>query len=128
MKKQITSKNAPAAIGPYSQAVKFGDLIFTSGQIPIDPNSGKMLEKDIEKQTKQVMKNLEEVLKEAGSSFDSVLKATIFLSDLSNFTTVNEIYKTYFSEVPPARSTVEVSGLPKDSLVEIEMVAAVKDN
>ena len=126
MKKQITSKNAPAAIGPYSQAVKFGDLIFTSGQIPIDPANGKMLEKDIEKQTKQVMKNLEEVLKEAGTDFDGVLKATIFLNDLSNFTTVNEIYKTYFSDTPPARSTVEVSALPKGSLVEIEMTAAVK--
>lgn len=126
MKKQITSKNAPAAIGPYSQAVKFGDLIFTSGQIPIDPVNGKMLEKDIEKQTKQVMKNLEEVLKEAGTDFDGVLKATIFLNDLSNFTTVNEIYKTYFSDTPPARSTVEVSALPKGSLVEIEMTAAVK--
>lgn len=126
MKKQITSKKAPAAIGPYSQAIKFGDLIFTSGQIPINPVSGEMLEKDIEKQTKQVMKNLEEVLKQAGSSFNSVVKTTIFLSDLGNFTIVNDIYKSYFSDIPPARSTIEVSSLPKDSLVEIEMTAAAE--
>jgi len=123
MKKQIVSKEAPAAIGAYSQAIKKGDLIFTSGQIPIDPETSEMVEADIEKQTVQVMENLKYVLKEADSNFDQVIKATIFLSDLNNFSKVNEIYKDYFSDIPPARACVEVSKLPKDSLVEIEVIA-----
>ncbi|MFW5749465.1 MAG: RidA family protein [Halanaerobium sp.] len=123
MKKQIVSKEAPAAIGAYSQAIKKGDLIFTSGQIPIDPETSEMVEEDIEKQTVQVMENLKHVLKEAGSNFDQVIKATIFLSDLNNFSKVNDIYKDYFSDIPPARACVEVSKLPKDSLVEIEVIA-----
>ncbi|MGM0500534.1 MAG: RidA family protein [Bacillota bacterium] len=123
MKKQIVSKEAPAAIGAYSQAIKKGDLIFTSGQIPIDPETSEMVEEDIEKQTVQVMENLKYVLKEAGSNFDQVIKATIFLSDLNNFSKVNDIYKDYFSDIPPARACVEVSKLPKDSLVEIEVIA-----
>jgi 2-iminobutanoate/2-iminopropanoate deaminase len=123
MKKQIVSKKAPAAIGAYSQAIKKGDLIFTSGQIPIDPETSEMVEKNIEKQTIQVMENLKYVLKEAGSNFDKVIKATIFLSDLNNFSKVNDIYKKYFSDIPPARACVEVSKLPKDSLVEIEVIA-----
>ncbi|SIR34593.1 RidA family protein [Halanaerobium kushneri] len=123
MKEQIVSKEAPAAIGAYSQAIKKGDMIFTSGQIPIDPETSEMVEKDIEKQTVQVMENLKYVLKEAGSSFDKVIKATIFLSDLNNFSKVNDIYKEYFSNIPPARACVEVSKLPKDSLVEIEVIA-----
>lgn len=123
MKKQIVSKEAPAAIGAYSQAIKKGDLIFTSGQIPIDPETSEMVEADIEKQTVQVMENLKYVLKEAGSNFDQVIKATIFLSDLNNFSKVNDIYKDYFSDIPPARACVEVSKLPKDSLVEIEVIA-----
>ena len=123
MKKQIVSKEAPAAIGAYSQAIKKGGLIFTSGQIPIDPKTSEMVEKDIEKQTVQVMENLKYVLKEADSNFDQVIKATIFLSDLNNFSKVNDIYKDYFSDIPPARACVEVSKLPKDSLVEIEVIA-----
>jgi 2-iminobutanoate/2-iminopropanoate deaminase len=123
MKKQIVSKEAPAAIGAYSQAIKKGDLIFTSGQIPIDPETSEMVEADIEKQTVQVMENLKYVLKEAGSNFDQVIKATIFLSDLNNFSKVNDIYQGYFSDIPPARACVEVSKLPKDSLVEIEVIA-----
>ncbi len=123
MKKQIVSKEAPAAIGAYSQAIKKGDMIFTSGQIPIDPETSEMVENDIEKQTIQVMENLKYVLKEAGSNFDQVIKATIFLSDLNNFSKVNDIYKDYFSDIPPARACVEVSKLPKDSLVEIEVIA-----
>lgn len=123
MKKRINSTDAPAAIGPYSQAVMKGDMIFTSGQIPIDPKDGEMVEADIEKQTLQVMENLKFVLKEAGSDFENVLKATIFLTDLNNFSKVNDIYKKYFSDVPPARSCVEISRLPKESLVEIEMIA-----
>ena len=123
MKKQIVSKEAPAAIGAYSQAIKKGDLIFTSGQIPIDPETSAMVEQDIEKQTVQVLENLKYVLKEAGSNFDQIIKATIYLSDLNNFSKVNEIYKDYFPDIPPARSCVEVSKLPKDSLVEIEVIA-----
>ena len=123
MKKQIVSKEAPAAIGAYSQAIKKGGLIFTSGQIPIDPKTSEMVEKDIEKQTVQVMENLKYVLKEADSNFDQVIKATIFLSDLNNFSKVNDIYQDYFSDIPPARACVEVSKLPKDSLVEIEVIA-----
>jgi len=123
MKKQIVSKKAPAAIGAYSQAIKNGDLIFTSGQIPIDPDTSEMVTEDIEKQTVQVMENLKNVLKEAGSNFDNVLKATIFLTDLDNFAKVNGIYKEYFGEIPPARSCVEISRLPKESLIEIEVVA-----
>jgi len=123
MKKRINSTDAPAAIGPYSQAVMKGDMIFTSGQIPINPENGEMLEADIEKQTVQVMENLKYVLEEAGSDFENVLKATIFLTDLNNFSKVNDIYKKYFGDVPPARSCVEISRLPKESLVEIEMIA-----
>lgn len=124
MRKQIISSKAPAAIGAYSQAIKKGDLIFTSGQIPIDPETSAMVEDNIEKQTIQVMENLKNVLEEAGSNFDKVLKATVFLSDLNNFTKVNEIYKDYFTKEPPARSCIEVSRLPQDSLVEIEVIAA----
>lgn len=123
MKEQIVSKKAPAAIGAYSQAIKKGDLIFTSGQIPINPETSKMVENDIEKQTVQVMENLKHVLEEAGSNFDKVLKATVFLSDLENFGKVNDIYKNYFSEEPPARACMEVGRLPQDSLVEIEVIA-----
>lgn len=126
MKKKIESKNAPKAIGPYSQAIKIKEMIFTSGQIPIDPKTGEMIEKDIEKQTKQVMENLKEVLEEANTDFENVIKTTIFLQDLNNFTKVNEIYGFYFKGTPPARSTVEVSNLPKDSMVEIEMIAFCK--
>lgn len=124
MREQIISSKAPAAIGAYSQAIKKGDLIFTSGQIPIDPETSAMVEDNIEKQTIQVMENLKNVLEEAGSNFDKVLKATVFLSDLNNFTKVNEIYKDYFTKEPPARSCIEVSRLPQDSLVEIEVIAA----
>ncbi|MCC3145307.1 RidA family protein [Halanaerobium sp. Z-7514] len=123
MKKQIKSKKAPAAIGAYSQAIKKGDLIFSSGQIPIDPNTSEMVEDDIEKQTIQVLENLKHVLEAAGSNFDKIVKATIFLSDLNNFAQVNEIYEQYFEGVYPARSCVEVAKLPKNSLIEVEVIA-----
>ncbi|RQD74410.1 MAG: RidA family protein [Halanaerobium sp. MSAO_Bac5] len=123
MKKQIKSKKAPAAIGAYSQAIKKGDLIFSSGQIPIDPNTSEMVEDDIEKQTIQVLENLKHVLEAAGSNFDKIVKATIFLSDLNNFAQVNEIYEEYFEGVYPARSCVEVAKLPKNSLIEVEAIA-----
>ncbi len=124
MSRQIVStEKAPAAIGPYSQAIKAGGFVFTSGQIPIVPASGKIEAADITGQTEQVLKNLEAVLKAAGSDFSRVVKTTIFLVDLAHFATVNEIYAKRFAKEPPARSCIQVSKLPKDSLVEIEMIA-----
>ena len=124
MKKEIVStKNAPAAIGPYSQAIKAADLVFISGQIPLDPASGEIAGDSIEAQTERVMKNLEAVLKAAGSDLDKVMKTTIYLTDLSDFAVVNEIYGSYFNDSPPARATVEVSGLPKGVKVEIDAIA-----
>lgn len=126
MSRQVVSTDkAPAAIGPYSQAIKAGGFLFTSGQIPIVPASGKIEATDIAGQTEQVMKNLEAVLKAAGTDFSKVVKTTIFLVDLAHFATVNDIYAKRFPQEPPARSCIQVSKLPKDSLVEIEMVAMV---
>lgn len=126
MSRQVVStEKAPAAIGPYSQAIRAGGFVFTSGQIPIDPTSGNIEASDITGQTEQVMKNLEAVLKAAGADFSKVVKTTIFLVDLAHFAIVNEIYAKRFPKEPPARSCIQVSKLPKDSLVEIEMVALV---
>jgi len=122
-KEIIRTKEAPQAIGPYSQAVKAGGFVFLSGQIPLDPETGEICGPDIESQTKRVMKNLEAVLKAAGTGMEKAVKTTIFLTNLSDFTVVNEIYGSYFKENPPARATVEVSGLPKGVLVEIEVTA-----
>ena len=121
----IYTDAAPAAIGPYSQAIRAGNMVFTSGQIPIVPASSNIETSDITGQTEQVMKNLDAVLKAAGSDFSKVVKATIFLTDLGNFSTVNEVYSKFFPKDPPARSCFQVSALPKGSLVEIEMVAIV---
>ena len=124
MKKEIVStKDAPAAIGPYSQAIKAAGLVFISGQIPLDPASGEIAGDSIEAQTKSVMKNLEAVLKAAGSDLDKVIKTTIYLTDLNDFALVNGIYGSYFNDSPPARATVEVSGLPKGVKVEIDAIA-----
>ena len=123
MKYITNAPGAPEAIGPYSQAVVVDRLMFLSGQIPLNPASGKIESEDISDQTKQVMKNLEAVLKSEGLSFDRVAKTTIFLTDLGNFQVVNEIYSTYIGGVRPARSTVQVAALPKGAKVEIEMVA-----
>ena len=124
MKKEIVStKDAPAAIGPYSQAIKAADLVFISGQIPLDPASGETSGDSIEAQTERVMKNLEAVLKAAGSDLDKVIKTTIYLTDLNDFAVVNGIYGSYFNDSPPARATVEVSGLPKGVKVEIDAIA-----
>ena len=124
MKKEIVStKEAPAAIGPYSQAVKAEGLVFISGQIPLDPISGEVAGDSIEAQTERVMKNLEAVLSAAGSDLGKVIKTTIYLTDLNDFTVVNGIYGSYFNESPPARATVEVSGLPKGVRVEIDAIA-----
>lgn len=123
MKSIVNTKDAPAAIGPYSQAVKIDKFIFTSGQIPLDPSTGEVVASDISQQTKQVLHNLSQVLAAAGSSMDKVIKTTIFLQDMKDFALVNEVYGKFFPEQPPARSTVQVSRLPKDVLVEIEAVA-----
>ncbi len=122
-KKIIRTDNAPAPIGPYNQAVQFGDMLFISGQIPIDPKSGNLVMDSIQAETKQVMENLSAILQEAGMSFSNILKTTIFLTDMGQFAQVNEIYGSYFSSGAPARETVQVSGLPKGVNVEISMIA-----
>lgn len=124
MKKIFTDK-APAAIGPYSQAMTVGNLVFTSGQIPIDPASGNIEATDITGQTEQVCKNLESVLEAAGSSCDAVIKTTCFLSDMADFAAFNAVYAKYFPSAP-ARSCVAVKALPKGSLVEVEAIAEIK--
>jgi 2-iminobutanoate/2-iminopropanoate deaminase len=123
----VTTDLAPAAIGPYAQAVRAGNLIFTAGQIPIDPATQQLVQGGIAEQTKQVLENLKAILEAAGSSLDRVVKATVFLKDLSDFSTMNAIYAEYleFDREAPARSTVEVSRLPKNALVEIELIAEV---
>ncbi len=122
--KQIVSTDAaPAAIGPYSQGVRAGGFVFTSGQLPIDPKTGEIVSGGIEAQTRQVLENLKAVLAEAGAGLDAVIKATVFITDLSNFAAMNAVYGEYFRDRPPARSTVEITGLAKGALVEIETVA-----
>ncbi len=120
----VHSDDAPKAIGPYSQAIKAGSLLFCSGQIPLDPKSGEMVgASDVREQSRQVMRNLEAVLKAGGASFASVVKTTIYLKDLADFGAVNEIYGAHFKEAPPARATVQVAGLPRGALVEIDAIA-----
>lgn len=123
MKEIISTDRAPKAIGPYSQAVKAGGFLFLSGQIPLDPATGEFVAGGIREQTDRVMDNIAAVLAEAGVGFDAVVKTTIFLTDLANFGVVNEVYGSRFSAAPPARSTVEVKGLPRGALVEIEVLA-----
>lgn len=125
MKKIITTTNAPAPIGPYSQAVQAGNFLFVSGQVAINPENGELNIGSIEEETHQVMRNLKAVLLEAGLMFDNVVKSTIFLSDMGTFTQVNEIYGQYFSADFPARETVQVSVLPKNVNVEISVIAIV---
>lgn len=125
MKDIVSTAKAPAAIGPYSQAVKTGGLVITSGQLPIDPATGAFPE-GIQAQTRQSLTNVKAILEEAGLTMDSVLKTTVFLSDMNNFGAMNEVYATFFTEGSfPARSAVEVARLPKDALVEIEVIAAL---
>ena len=123
--KVIAAKDAPAAIGPYSQAIQAKGLLFLSGSLGMDPTSGKIVEGGVAAETEQSLKNLEAVLKEAGLSFANVVKTTIFLTDMADFKTVNEIYGKRFSNAPPARSTVAVKELPRGGKVEIEAIAAV---
>ena len=125
-KTAIATNDAPAAIGPYSQAVRVGDMLFTSGQIPIDPATGKLVSGDIAAQTTRVLENLKAVLAAAGIDMIHVVKTTVFLKDMKDFAAMNEVYAKYFAPagvVPPARSTVQVAALPKDALIEIECVA-----
>lgn len=122
-KKIIRTDNAPAPIGPYNQAVQYGDILYVSGQIALDPNTNELVQDSIESETHMVMKNLKAVLAEAGMDFSNVIKSTIFLMDMGQFAQVNEVYGSYFGEHPPARETVQVAGLPKAVNVEISVVA-----
>ena len=121
-KETISTKNAPAAIGPYSQGVKIGNLIFTSGQLPMDPQSGELVA-DIEGATKQSLDNVKAILESAGSSMDKIVKIVVFLRDMNDFVAMNTVYATYFPSNPPARSAVQVARLPKDAILEIEAIA-----
>lgn len=123
MKKEIiATTKAPAAIGPYSQGIKIGELVYTSGQIPVNPETGEIVT-EIKAATARSMENVKAILEEAGTSLDNIIKTTIFLSDINNFTDVNEVYGSYFTAEPPSRSCVEVARLPKDVLIEIEVIA-----
>ena len=124
MKQAISSPDAPKAIGPYSQAVRVGQLLFVSGQVPLDPATGDMVTGDIAAQTRRVFENLGAVLKAGGRSFNDVVRTTVFLADMNDFAEVNRIYGTYFSEPYPARATVQVARLPKDARVEIDVIAS----
>ena len=121
----IATKKAPGAVGPYSQAIRVGDLVFTAGQLAIDPATGKLVEGGIEKQTRQVLRNIAAVLEAAGSSLGKVVKTTVFLKDMGDFKAMNGVYAEFFAKEPPARSTVEVANLPLGALVEIDAIAVV---
>ncbi|MCU0226964.1 MAG: RidA family protein [Bryobacterales bacterium] len=125
MKQIVKTEAAPTAIGPYSQGVVWGGLVFASGQIPLDPASGALVEGDVAAQTRQVLKNLQAVLEAAGSSLAGVLKTTVYLKDMNDFPTMNAVYGEFFGNSLPARATVEVARLPKDVAVEIDAIAAV---
>lgn len=125
MRQAISTPNAPAAIGPYSQAIKSGNLLFLSGQIPLDPATGNLVAGGIEEQTRQVFTNISAILEAAGLSFDAVVSATVYVMDMNDFGKVNEIYATYFSSPAPARATVQVARLPKDARVEIQVTASL---
>lgn len=121
----ISTNNAPKAIGPYEQAIKVGDFVYTAGQIPLDPKTGNFVEGNITAQTRQVLENLKAVLEAAGSSVDRVVKATVFLKNMADFAAMNEVYAQYLGSAKPARSTVAVAELPRGALVEIDLVALV---
>ena len=122
-KSVISTKNAPAAIGPYSQAIKVGNLVFVSGQIPIVPATGEILRGDIKLQTRQALENLKHILEAAGSSLDNVVKTTVFMKDLNDYMAINDVYKESFTNKPPARSAVQAARLPRDVSMEIEAIA-----
>ena len=124
MKQAVSSDRAPKAIGPYSQAVRAGQLLFVSGQIPLDPDTGQMVAGDVAAQTRRVLENVRAVLDAANRSFADIVRTTIFLADMNDFAAVNEVYGQYFSQPYPARATVQVSRLPKDARVEIDVIAS----
>ena len=125
MRQAVSTPTAPAAIGPYSQAIKAGNLLFLSGQIPLDPATGSIVEGGIAAETRQVFHTIGEILKAAGVSFDAVVSATVYVTDMNDFGKVNEIYATYFTSPAPARATVQVARLPKDARVEMQVIAAL---
>ena len=124
MREAVSTPSAPKAIGPYSQAIRAGSLLFVSGQVPIDPATGQIINGDIAAQTHRVFQNIGEILKAGGASFDHVVRTTVFLADMNDFTAMNEAYATYFTAPAPARATVQVSRLPKDARVEIDVIAS----
>ena len=125
MKKVIKTDNAPGAVGPYSQGVAGGGFVFTSGQLPMDPRTGKFVEGGIREEARQCLENVKAVLEAAGTSLDKAVKATVFLADIKDFAAVNEVYATFFKENPPARSAYQVAALPLGARVEIEMIASL---
>ena len=125
MKDSVSTDKAPGAIGPYSQAIKAGGMVFCSGQIPIDPATGEFVSDAIAEQTEQVLRNLGEVLKAAGSSLDNVVKTTVFLSSMDDFAAMNDVYGRFFAENKPARATVQAARLPRDAKVEIDCIATM---
>ena len=125
LRQAVATDKAPKAIGPYSQAVRAGDLLFVSGQVPIDPATGALIEGDIAAQTHRVMRNLTAILEAAGASMDHVLRCTVYLADMNDFTAMNEVYGSYFAQPAPARATIQAVRLPKDARVEIDVIASL---
>ena len=125
MKQAVSTSNAPAALGPYSQAIQMGNLLFLSGQVPIDPATGNLVEGGIQEQARQSLTNLKAILNEAGTNMGAVVKTTVFLKNMDDFAAMNEVYAQFFQQPYPARSAVQVAKLPKDVLVEIEAIAAL---
>jgi 2-iminobutanoate/2-iminopropanoate deaminase len=127
MRQAVSSSSAPRAIGPYSQAIRAGSLLFLSGQIPIDPATGELVSGDIAAQTHRVLKNLGAILEAAGASFEQVVRTTVYLADMNDFAAMNEVYGTYFSSPAPARATVQAARLPRDARVEIDVIASLTE-
>lgn len=125
MRQAVSTPSAPKAIGPYSQGVRAGSLLFVSGQVPIDPATGSLVNGDIAAQTRRVFQNIGEILKAGGASFDHVVRTTVFLADMNDFAAMNDVYGTFFSSPFPARATVQVSRLPKDARIEIDVIASI---